>query len=1703
MGAGGVAVGPFRDTLPEIPRSPQASPRRFHSSKLEETPKIAPTSYAENRLAQLDAYSHSVPNSRPDASSQPTSRGSPRKLFPASPSVSHKRPITAHEGPESSVMGSPRRRSVQRHHEGSPEPSAPMDKGCQATLTPRPPTRPGAFEYEPGSYTDCLVKSSVRAMVHQRPHTGHPATRLEDGSRGPVVPAGHNVSRFHFPPMDHLGDMAPCPKLPYLNFHFYDVEVPWNTDDPALDTSALSKEQHDYYRLYYSRREELDASQLAGKYGAPERWHSFCASKLDDMEQLADWISELRPRAIQDFKPMFILAQAVVKDMLVGAKVGAKLSMHHGARDASLAEVRAENALLKETISDLRSMNDHASAHMQAAPPVQPTTEVPAEVKVAVQKRMTRVKTKKDLSSFLQEFGSPGHELAVTMHQFHEDEEVFNGERAKWNKEKEAMAQQVASLQKQLEDNQISLDHFVAESEELRVKETNLQGVLNASQVRQKKLMSDFDEYKKGSAKNVKEVEARCDSFEVEVSELRRRVKKLLEELEVHEMDNANKELSNADLIAKVRDLEKVKKDQRLQLASLEERVEEGKQNEQFLRLRLQDKGEVDLMIKEEVQSSAQQATYIANLKVQCAAVSKRHTEAKEKISELEKEIGALGAAKAADAKAHEDAIEQANFTHQQQQDEIKHLKRRGLVLNTEKVKLNCSVMNAQRQLLQTNHQMEEMKAELERLGSAFEPTIIPENTEPAPLPEPAVVTVMHDAESWTGPFFPKAVKQERCPGCNLALCAMLDKDTMTLKLGSMESFEPKSEDAVPDEEQEAIDEGPDSVTPSEEELVEGEAEVEFPSEPEAEPEAEPLASQTDAADEAEEEAVADSEQAGESDEADKVDAAPMAVSETERRLKKEIEELNAKMVTQAMLLEARLRISETNEKRAQRMLLKIRTGATDLSGDLADDMRSLILKMAADKRKTLYDVSDQLKAINFQDNETDNEMDNEADNSMNDQKDKTLLEIEEKLGREEIPAATHGANEEADSDALASLEAKIRNEVEEEVAALTEKREAESAQQEAEELATMEVQQAIELVAESKKQTESRLEEAQAHLVEAREAKEHTEQALAEAQLDLQGLVEARDQVEAAVAEVKDSLKDVNDSTEQVKATLAAVQSELQDISVAKEEVEQQLAKTKDELQQARDTKEQAEVALTEAELEKQAMAEAKEDAALELARMRVDEEEMASEQAEPRQNLHSGQAEHVYTAGTAGAARESWAANVAGAARGPAANILAKMMFSDTELWKLARSQEDFVELTKCVLKCLEHDFDLDTRLSCYVDEDDLLDLSTPGSIFSSAAKSLLNKNNSMEMTQQQIARPLVMSAGWGSKSRLFTCNVSEMQFKAALNGTREVSEDMIIIPIMSEQACWGSIEIHGNPKDIQALLAQGQAQVDPLQTIQSGLTKALSQVEEIELQTKTTGANAAQTWHQGGDNKEPQDTPGEQQDSTGGVADEEGGDTVKYNSVEDCRSLEVKADWDEDQGEIDALNQARKTIEARLASQKMKLAMGELKRYRLPGHLVASCAVALHLLLGDKNLWRMLVKLDETSNVRVVPTNSTMVTIWKYASRKLSNVSIILRKLVEFDPIEYSQRKFCDDQGNDITEARLATLHHIISRIEAREAKKASTCAGLIFDWLNTVFKLKARHEKRQSKIIGEMKNYRSRAVASAIARRPSQFKPSSAR
>eukprot|EP00854_Cymbomonas_tetramitiformis_P005318 gene5318-6462_t len=683
----------------------------------------------------------------------------------------------------------------------------------------------------------------------------------------------------------------------------------------------------------------------------------------------------------------------------------------------------------------------------------------------------------------------------------------------------------------------------------------------------------------------------------------------------------------------------------------------------------------------------------------------------------------------------------------------------------------------------------------------------------------------------------------------------------MTLKLGSMESFEPKSEDAVPDEEQEAIDEGPDSVTPSEEELVEGEAEVEFPSEPEAEPEAEPLASQTDAADEAEEEAVADSEQAGESDEADKVDAAPMAVSETERRLKKEIEELNAKMVTQAMLLEARLRISETNEKRAQRMLLKIRTGATDLSGDLADDMRSLILKMAADKRKTLYDVSDQLKAINFQDNETDNEMDNEADNSMNDQKDKTLLEIEEKLGREEIPAATHGANEEADSDALASLEAKIRNEVEEEVAALTEKREAESAQQEAEELATMEI-------------SELEKEIGALGAAKAADAKAH----------------------EDAIEQANFTHQQQQDEIKHLKRRGLVLNTEKVKLNCSVMNAQRQLLQTNHQMEEMK------------AELERLGSA---------------FEPTIIPENTEP------------------------------------------------------APLPEPAV--------------------------DDLLDLSTPGSIFSSAAKSLLNKNNSMEMTQQQIARPLVMSAGWGSKSRLFTCNVSEMQFKAALNGTREVSEDMIIIPIMSEQACWGSIEIHGNPKDIQALLAQGQAQVDPLQTIQSGLTKALSQVEEIELQTKTTGANAAQTWHQGGDNKEPQDTPGEQQDSTGGVADEEGGDTVKYNSVEDCRSLEVKADWDEDQGEIDALNQARKTIEARLASQKMKLAMGELKR----------------------NLWRMLVKLDETSNVRVVPTNSTMVTIWKYASRKLSNVSIILRKLVEFDPIEYSQRKFCDDQGNDITE------------------------------------------------------------------------------
>ncbi|KAK3233163.1 hypothetical protein CYMTET_56526 [Cymbomonas tetramitiformis] len=150
-----------------------------------------------------------------------------------------------------------------------------------------------------------------------------------------------------------------------MKYEHYEARVAWDTEDPSLDLSTWSGELR-HMRMYFCKHgpspRTLHPSGEPVTWGTntADLWNSYCTRSLKepmDVEDLSDWVSKLRPRSIHDFKPLLILCQSLLSDLL-----SSKRELHSEKYDnlkhiyeAEHEEWHTEKLKLQQEIADLKA----------------------------------------------------------------------------------------------------------------------------------------------------------------------------------------------------------------------------------------------------------------------------------------------------------------------------------------------------------------------------------------------------------------------------------------------------------------------------------------------------------------------------------------------------------------------------------------------------------------------------------------------------------------------------------------------------------------------------------------------------------------------------------------------------------------------------------------------------------------------------------------------------------------------------------------------------------------------------------------------------------------------------------------------------------------------------------------------------------------------------------------------------------------------------------------------------------------------------------------------------------------------------------------------------------------------------------------------------------------------------------------------------
>ncbi|KAK3272125.1 hypothetical protein CYMTET_19561, partial [Cymbomonas tetramitiformis] len=187
---------------------------------------------------------------------------------------------------------------------------APASRALQSVLQPRLEPRPVSGLRSPSVAPEDIATNPKEAPMHRY------LLQLSDPESNPqALPAEGIEGRSQPATAPHSNTATSAPT-------HYDAKVGWDPNHPNLDTGVWSS-NHRYKRMNYGRN-------YAGKheptyYGMePESlWRQYATNELDvmnDVQDMCKYVAQLRPKSLQDFKPLLILCQSLLQDFMEGRR---------------------------------------------------------------------------------------------------------------------------------------------------------------------------------------------------------------------------------------------------------------------------------------------------------------------------------------------------------------------------------------------------------------------------------------------------------------------------------------------------------------------------------------------------------------------------------------------------------------------------------------------------------------------------------------------------------------------------------------------------------------------------------------------------------------------------------------------------------------------------------------------------------------------------------------------------------------------------------------------------------------------------------------------------------------------------------------------------------------------------------------------------------------------------------------------------------------------------------------------------------------------------------------------------------------------------------------------------------------------------------------------------------------------------------------
>ncbi|KAK3262360.1 hypothetical protein CYMTET_28780 [Cymbomonas tetramitiformis] len=183
--------------------------------------------------------------------------------------------------------------------------------------------------------------------------------------------------RYHLPRMDcnvevmegasSKARMSPCPDASIeKRYEHYDARVNWDAKADELDVGPWS-DQWKRMRMFYSTASSAKEKPVYFGMDPEALWIDYGIGDVRlrqdmDIHKMCDWIAKLRPRSIQDFKPILILTQSILKDVMDGKlRIYTKeIERIKAVMGAEIDSLQADNEALREALRHAQDKGQEA-----------------------------------------------------------------------------------------------------------------------------------------------------------------------------------------------------------------------------------------------------------------------------------------------------------------------------------------------------------------------------------------------------------------------------------------------------------------------------------------------------------------------------------------------------------------------------------------------------------------------------------------------------------------------------------------------------------------------------------------------------------------------------------------------------------------------------------------------------------------------------------------------------------------------------------------------------------------------------------------------------------------------------------------------------------------------------------------------------------------------------------------------------------------------------------------------------------------------------------------------------------------------------------------------------------------------------------------------------------------------------------------------